>query len=83
MRRRIGYFSMDTASAMVFSGTSRPYLSTSVLLFSPWVRHPAPPDRLFQHGHGIGNGLFQRFAAVFVHIRFALLAVGQTSGTAG
>ncbi len=31
------------ASLMVFSKASLPYLSTSALFFSPWVRHPAPP----------------------------------------
>ena len=29
------YFSMDTASEMVFSRASLPYLSTSALFFSP------------------------------------------------
>ena len=36
-------FSTETASEMVFSKASRPYLSTSALFFSPWVRQPAPP----------------------------------------
>ena len=37
------YFKRDTASVMVFSRASRPYLSTSALfLTSLWVRHPAP-----------------------------------------
>ena len=37
------YFKTEIASEIVFSKASRPYLSTSALFFSPWVRQPAPP----------------------------------------
>ena len=39
----IHHFNNDTASEIVFSKASLPYLSTSDLFFSPWVRQPAPP----------------------------------------
>lgn len=33
-----------------------------------------------ENGQGIGDGLFHCFSAVFVHIRFVFIAVGQAAG---
>ena len=39
------------------------------------------PILILQQRHGVGNGLFQRFATVLVYFCLVFLAVGKTAGT--
>ena len=39
------------------------------------------PILILQQRHGVGNGLFQRFATVLVNFCLVFLAVGKTAGT--
>ena len=53
------------AEEIVFSKASLPYLSTSALFFSPWVKQPAPPMQPPNAGHalnkvGVHNDLLTR-----------------------
>lgn len=44
-------------------------------------RYSQKPILILQQRHGVGNGLFQRFATVLVNFCLIFLAVGKTAGT--